>query len=977
MARKKASSAPFRLPRQSGEIIDRTRQIRFTFDGRTYRAHPGDTIASALAANGVRLLGRSFKYHRPRGLMAYGHSLNGMVQVGAEPSVSAWLEPVVEGMDVRPVNSWPSLRRDWLSATRFFDRFLPVGFYYKTFIRPRWAWPYYEKLLRRAAGLGRVDFDAPPAAGYLKRHLHADVVVIGAGPAGLSAALAAAGGGARVLLLDDQDEPGGHWRWERGRERERVELAEAVRRSPGIQYRSGTFVQGWFEDHWLFAVRERQLYKIRGRATIIATGVEDQPLIFDQNDLPGVMMGSAVQRLLHLYGVAAGKKPLVVTANEDGWQLAADLQAAGLRPAAVVDQRPQAEAAGARHLPDVPVFWQSTVAAARGRSTVERAVVRSIPGERRGSDRREERVIACDLIAVATGWAPRAGLLYLAGGRAAYDDTYHEFRPTDLPPGVFLAGRVTGSHSAALQIDEGDYAGRQALAYLDLGEAPPDNEGALLAQLRAGEPGRTSGRFYAAGRPGGKRFVDLDEDVTDRDIRQALAEGYDGIELLKRYTTLSMGPSQGKWSSINALRLVSVVRREPVPALGRTTARPPLQPIKLAHLAGQILEPERVTPLHAWHVAHGAHLMAAGLWTRPEHYGDPAAEVRAVREQVGLIDVSTLGKIKLTGPGAGRLLDRLYVNSMARLPIGRARYGVMCSSEGVIFDDGVVARLGENDWYLTTTSSGAEAVFEWIQWWAQSGWGEGVLVTDVTEVLAAVNLSGPRAREILSRLVGDPEQLADRTFPYMRVRHLAVAGIPCRLLRIGFTGELSFEIHPPAGEAQTLWERLLAAGAEDGIRPFGVEAQRVLRLEKGHLIVGQDTDALSDPFSAGLGWAVKLDKSDFIGQRSLLRLADSEISRRLVGFKMERPGLLPEEGLQIVEAVPRSSAHPLGLKIIGWISSARFSPTLGEVIGLCWLPAALADRPGTPFTIRRGKGLVTGRVHHGPFVDPEGSRLQG
>jgi sarcosine oxidase subunit alpha len=362
-------------------------------------------------------------------------------------------------------------------------------------------------------------------------------------------------------------------------------------------------------------------------------------------------------------------------------------------------------------------------------------------------------------------------------------------------------------------------------------------------------------------------------------------------------------------------------------------------------------------------------MMVAGLWLRPEHYGDPTAEVQAVRQRVGLIDVSTLGKVRLVGPQVPALLDRLYINKWQKLDQGRVRYGLMCNDEGIILDDGVTAHLTENEWYTTTTSSGASAIYEWIQWWLQSGWGDGVQATNMSEVNAAFNLAGPHSRAVLQKLTDT--NLTNEAFPYMHARSFVIAGVPCLALRIGFTGELSYEIHCPSGYGLHVWQALMAAGQEFDIRPFGLEAQRVLRLEKGHIIVGQDTDALSDPLAADLAWAVKLDKPDFLGQRTLSRIAAEGPKQRLVGFKMARPDIVPDEGLQIVQAGAAGK-----LEIIGWITSSRFSPTLGEAIGLCWLPAAMAEQPGATFTIRLNGRLEEGRVYHGPFYDPEGSRLK-
>jgi sarcosine oxidase subunit alpha len=394
-----------------------------------------------------------------------------------------------------------------------------------------------------------------------------------------------------------------------------------------------------------------------------------------------------------------------------------------------------------------------------------------------------------------------------------------------------------------------------------------------------------------------------------------------------------------------------------------------MAPVSLGVMAGQNMEPVRLSAVHDWHRDQGAKMMVAGLWMRPEHYGNPLAEVKAVRERVGLIDVSTLGKLRLVGPGVPDLLDRIYVNKWQKLEVGRIRYGLMCNDEGIVLDDGVTARVAGQEWYMTTTSSGATAIYEWIQWWSQSGWGEGVQVTDISEVNAAFNLAGPKARAVLQTLTA--ADVSNDAFSYMGQRDVTLAGVSCRLLRIGFTGELSYEIHCPAGYGRHVWESVMAAGEAHGISPFGVEAQRVLRLEKAHFIIGQDTDALSDPISAGMAWAVKLDKGDFLGQRPLSRIAGEGPQQRLVGFKILDGGVIPEEGLQIVKAGAGDQ-----LNIIGWVSSSRYSPTLEQGIGLCWLPADMAEREGTSFMIRRNGGFVEASVHHGPFYDPRGKRLR-
>jgi sarcosine oxidase subunit alpha len=555
--------------------------------------------------------------------------------------------------------------------------------------------------------------------------------------------------------------------------------------------------------------------------------------------------------------------------------------------------------------------------------------------------------------------------VHLARGKVAYDAARDEHQAVELPPGLFVAGRAAGAHGTEAELEGGRQAGMRAASFAGFGAAP--DAGATVSEA----PRRSSGWAGAAGRGRPKRIVCFCEDVTTTDIETAVAEGYDSLELLKRYSTVTMGPCQGKMCAVNAIHQCARATGQSVAATGQTTSRQPYAPVSLRALAGQHLEPVQVTPVHEWHAANGATWMLAGLWKRPLHYGDPRAEVRAVREAVGLIDVSTLGKLRFTGPGAGRLLDRIYATAMGGLKPGRVRYGVMCNDEGVVLDDGVAARLGDEEWYVTTTTSGASAIFESIQWWMQSGWGEGVHLTDVSEAYAAFNLAGPRSRAVLQALTS--ADLSTAVFPYMSVRDVEVAGVPCRVLRIGFTGELSYEIHVPAAYGMHVWEALMAAGAAHGIRPFGVEAQRVLRLEKGHLIISQDTDALSDPLSAGLGWAVKLSKPDFLGKRSLERLAAEGPKQKLVGFRMAGGGAVPEEGLQIVWRNADGK-----LDIIGMVTSCRHSPTVDAIIGLCWLPADLAGKDGAPFTIRllNGAGFVEARVHAGAFYDARGDKLR-
>ncbi len=967
-------TTPNRLQPKQGEVIDRSTTIRFTFDGVEYTAHPGDTVASALTASGVRVLSRSFKYHRPRGLLCCsGNCPNCLVQIGDEPNVRACTRPVEAGMEIQAQNAWPSLNRDLLSLTQLGSRFMPVGFYYKTFIRPQKLWPLYEHTLRHAAGLGEVHIDTPPGE-FDKQYLHTDVVIAGGGPAGISAALTAAEAGAQVLLFDENPALGGHLRFTVPLEspsttevsKDLPELLEAVNQQPNITVFTDTSVLGWYEDNWLCAVKETRLFKIRTKSMVVATGAYETPLIFDNNDLPGVMLGSAVQRLVHLFGVLPGKQVVIVTANEDGWDLAADLQALGVNVAAIVDERePNACSSPYRDglaNAGVPVFYRHTILAALGSIAVTGAKIARLDEHSKISPVTTQS-LRCDLIVTSMGWTPATELAYMAGGKSEYNADRAETVPVSTPPGIYVVGRAAGIHVVDSQVIKAQQAGLNAAASAGFGEF----DESTAQSSRVMEPRRTSDRVCVPGNK--KRFVCYCEDVTAEDVETAIAEGYDSIELLKRYSTISMGPCQGAMCSMNTIHLCARANGQTVQETGTTTARPPTTPVTLGALAGQNMEPVQTTPIHQWHIDQGADMLVAGLWLRPNHYGDPTAEAMNVREQVGLIDVSPLGKLQLTGPGVPELLERIYTNQWHNLRVGRVRYGVMCNDEGVILNDGVCAHLNDETWYMTTTSTGSTTIFEWLQWWLQSGWGEGIHLTDLTDTYSAFNLAGPQSRAVLEKLT--ERNLANKAFPYMRIRSAKIAGVPCRLLRIGFTGELSYEVHCPSAYALYIWEAVMDAGKEFSIAPFGVEAQRILRLEKAHLIVGQDTDAMSDPLSANMAWAVKLDKPDFLGKPSLMRISDEGLKQLLVGFKMTDSDVVPDEGLQIVE-----SDADGGLQIIGWVTSSRFSPTLEEIIGLCWLPVDLASQNGATFMIRMDGHLVEARVHHDAFYDPDGERLR-
>ncbi|MFQ5959910.1 MAG: 2Fe-2S iron-sulfur cluster-binding protein [Candidatus Methylomirabilales bacterium] len=955
-----------RLPPNASEVLDRSRVIRFTFDGRNYSGHAGDTIASALYGAGVRTFSRSFKYHRRRGLLcASGDCPNCLVQVGVEPNVRACRRPVLQGLEVRSQNRWPSLDRDAMSLIQLVGRFLPAGFYYKTFMRPRALWPIYEEVLRKLSGLGEVH-----AGGHEvhsdKIYRHPDVTVIGGGPAGITAALTAAARGADTLLLEEDAELGGHLRYRRGQfegqsyANHRNKLISQVEQHPRIEVFTGATALGYYDHHWIGAALDGRLLKIRSRGLVVATGARELPLVFKNNDLPGVMLPGAAQRLIRLWGVRPGHRAAVLSANRHGLSAALDLADAGVQLEAVGDSRKQPDQDLVAELADlgVAVMPEASIVSADGKRSVERAQISS-------SSSPDPQSVECDLIMASAGFAPANDLLFQAGAKLSWDANLNEYLPERLPQGFRVAGEVAGNHTLEAVIRAGQRAGAQAAFQAEHGDSNERDNG-QVAPESTGQP-RTIPPLH--GQQAGKAFVCFCEDVTRSDLRQTVEEGYDSVELLKRYSTVSMGPCQGKMCNVAVMHACAQDTQRSVAETGTTTSRPPARSIAMRTLAGRPMDPVRYTPIHRWHTEHGAAMMVAGAWIRPEHYGDPIEEVRAVRERVGLIDVSTLGKFHLHGSEVPELLERIYTNRWRKLNVGRARYGVMVNEEGVVMDDGVTAHLDEHLYYMSATSSGATGAYEWIEWWLQSGWELDVHVTDATELRAAMNLTGPRAREVLAK-VAHKVDLSNAAFPYMQVRQASVAGAPAILLRIGFTGELGYEIHTPSGYALHVWEALMDAGAEFGIQAFGVEAQRVLRLEKGHIIVGQDTDSLTDPLEAGMGWVVKLEKPDFLGRPALALAKQADSGRTLVGFEVPS-GDLPEEANQIV----RPGDGPIGLEILGRITSVRRSPTLDKVVGLAWLPRELRES-GTRFTIRSRGELIEAEVVDLPFYDPEGARLR-
>jgi sarcosine oxidase subunit alpha len=786
-----------------------------------------------------------------------------------------------------------------------------------------------------------------------QRYAHVDVCVAGGGPAGMAAAIAAAEAGARVLLVEEEYRLGGHLRY--GGQAELAALDELRRALNGLENLeviTNGVVTGRYDDNWL-AVVERQpaaidrgvgrsaferLLKVRARTLVVAPGLVERPYVFAGNDEPGVLLSTAARRLINLWAVRPGERAVVLTANAEGDAAIEDLRRAGVEVVRVVDARSGGD-----------------VVRADGGG---RGVRRRVRGVTLGSGER----IDCDLLVTAVGWTAPTTLLNLAGDRPAFSTVANRFLPGGLAhPTVLATGRLAGDGPLEALVEHGRATGQVAASRAGRGSS------VAVPEL----PVTTHPPLFRSRTHG---MVDFSEDVSSKDVVAAAAEGFDSIELVKRFTTATMGPAQGKLETVNLVAVLAEANGSTIESTGTTVWRPPHAPITLGALAGRGYEPVRFSPMQAWHEAHGARPLVAGDWIRPDHYGDPAAEVRNVRANVGIIDVTPLGKLDLRGPDVAQLLNLLYVNQWSKLTVGAVRYGVMCAEDGVVLDDGVTGRLADEHYMMSTTSSGAGAVWEWILNWLQTEHPEWrIHVTPVTTAFASMNVAGPASRELLQRLVTEAD-LAPDAFPYMQVRQGTVAGVAgCFMWRIGFTGELSYELHVPASYGLHVWEACLDAGADLGIGPFGVEAQRIMRLEKGHFIVGQDTDGLTQAYAVGLGGLIKLQKQDFAGRPELVWQHERNNHQRLVGLQPVDPACVPPEACQIIEPDVDGRA-----RIVGRITSSRMSPTLDRSICLGFVAPHLCHA-GSTVTVRLPDGTdVPARVmEHHAHVDPEGVRLRG
>lgn len=991
-----------------GGYIDRSRPLTFSFDGRTYSGYQGDTLASGLLANNVSLVGRSFKLHRPRGIFSAGaEEPNALVQVGVgantSPNLRATQVELFDGLEAFSINAWPSLDIDFWSINDFFAPLLPAGFYYKTFMWPKSLWHTYERIIRGAAGLGRAP-EKPDPDTYDHMHLHCDVLVVGAGPCGLSAGLQAAKSGARVVIADEQSEVGGQLLGNGeqvegipGREWAREVMGQLKELDVNVLLR--TTAMGHYDHNYVIMLQRRKdhlkafngpgsrqrLWKVRAGQIFLATGAHERSIVFKNNDRPGIMQASAALAYMNRYAVKVGRRAVVFTNNDSGYAAASRLNQGGIEVISIIDPRHERSESAEKlaNFQGIKILNGYCVLNSKGRKRLTGVTV--APVNHHGIVSNKGWVeVGCDLLAVSGGWNPCVHLHCHSGGKLRFDSRQACFTPSKSNSAVRSAGAAAGIFDLKGCLKSGSEIGT------DYGKQVKNNLydfSQTKTNFSETVHGTTMPLLWVKSSSRGDKseaFVDLQYDVTASDICLAVNEGYSAVEHLKRYTALGMATDQGKTSNILGLAVLSDILGQPISEIGVTTFRPPYTAVTLGALAGRsvgaFFDPIRRTPIHQWHEREGAIFEDVGQWKRPLYYpqnGESMStsvsrECKAARCSAGIFDASTLGKIDIQGRDAITLLNRVYINDWESLAVGRSRYGVMCGEDGMVFDDGVTTRLGEYHYLMSTTTVGAERVLRWLEEWLQTEWPDlHVNLTSVTEQWATIGVCGPNARKILAKLV-DGAILQKDKLPFMAALEVEISGIPARIFRISFSGEISFEINVAARHGLELWESLIAAGQPHGLTAYGTETMHVLRAEKGYIIVGQETDGTITPIDLGLGRMVS-KKKDFIGKRSLSRPDCLRQDRKqLVGLlSLDETQVLPE-GSQILEdTLRRESAE-----MIGHITSSYYSPNIGRSIALALIKGG-RSRLGETVHVSSANRRFSAQIVEPIFLDPFGLVLRG
>lgn len=997
---------------QNGGRIDRSQPLTFTYNGKKFEGFAGDTLASALLANGVDIIGRSFKYSRPRGIVAAGaEEPNAIMQLGATeatqvPNVRATQQELFSGLVSGSTNGWPSVDNDVMGLVgKFGGKMMPPGFYYKTFMYPQSMWETYEKVIRKAAGLGRSPNEYDPDI-YDKVNQHADVVVVGAGPSGLIAALTAARGGARVIIADEQNEFGGSLLSSKesidGKSAHAwiADVVKELEANDNVMVLPRSTVNG-YHDHNFLTIHERltdhiadrapngqvrqRYHRVRTKWVILATGAHERPLVFGNNDVPGCMVANAISTYINRYGVVPGKELVLMTTNDNAYHTAIDWHDAGRKVQAIVDtrQNPEGELVKAARDRGITVIAGSAVIDVHGGKRVNGVSVASI-NEDGSKITGSVKKLSADTVASSGGWSPVIHLSCHTGSKPVWNEDVLGFLPGKTVQKQLTAGAINGTFNTAGAFEEGKKAGLEALSNLDLNAV----EVAIPATTDVKESKAMALFHVPHTKPTSqapKQFVDYQNDVTAAGIELACREGFESIEHVKRYTAMGFGTDQGKLGNINGMAVAAKILNKSIPETGTTIFRPNYTPITFGAIAGRdcggLFDPERYSAMHKWHLEHGAKFEDVGQWKRPWYFPKAGESMQqsldreclATRESIGILDASTLGKIDIQGKDAREFLGRIYSNAWAKLPVGKCRYGLMLKEDGMVFDDGVTSCLAENHFLMTTTSGGAATVLNWLELYHQTEWPElEVYFTSVTDHWATMTISGPNSRKLLEELIDSDVDVSKDSFKFMDWKPMTVAGVPARVFRISFTGELSFEINVQANYGMHVWKKLFEHGEKYNLTPYGTETMHILRAEKGFIIAGQDTDGSVHPYDLGMGWAVSMNKPfSFIGKRGMQREDCVRAERKqMVGIKTIDPNVVLPEGAQGVF----DPTAPIPMPMVGHVSSSYWSACLGRSVALGFVKGGL-DKMGEKVYYPLADGrIVEAEICSPIFLDPKGER---
>ncbi len=991
------------------QFVDETRKLSFVFNGKKLYGYKGDTLASALLSNDIHLVGRSFKYHRPRGIMTSGsEEPNAILQLGSddaltEPNVRATEIELYDGLVCSSQNCWPSVKFDIGGINNFLSPLLPAGFYYKTFMWPASFWEKYEYFIRKSAGLGKSPTKQDPDM-YDHRYLHCDILIVGGGISGLIAAKIASDDNKKVLLLEDKELLGGSLIYD-DNDISKIDnqkssewlkkLIDNIKNDKNIIIKTRTSLAAYHNYNFLLArqnltdhlsvndrnnkIRQR-LYKIRAKKVIISTGAIERPQVFHNNDRPGIMLASAVKKYIDYYGVRCGLENVIFTNNDSAYETALSLHKSGTKLNAIIDIRDNSSSEIVNQVKNlgIQIYWNHTVVDTKGYKRINKVTVMKLNDK--GNDVVGKKIeLNCDCLAISGGWTPMVHLFTQSGGKLKFDNKDNIF----VPDKTSLDQLSIGSARGDFELDDVlKNSIEDTKKFLNIENSNFDKIDVKCSK----EKEKKNIWLLPSDRPLSKTkpFLDYQNDSTAKDIKLALREGFKSIEHVKRYTTTGMGTDQGKLANMHALGIVADTTNTNMGDLGTTTFRPPYTPLTFGTIVGrnvgQFFDTFRKTPMHEWHVDNNAKFENVGQWKRAWYYPKDdetmhdavQRESKAARESSGILDASTLGKIDIQGTDANEFLNRVYTNAWSKLQIGKCRYGLMLNEDGMVYDDGVTTRLGENHYLMTTTTGGAANVMSKLEDYLQTEWPElDVFLTSVTDHYATASVCGPNAKKIINKIFKDLD-LSDETFPHMSFKEVKLGKINCRVMRISFTGELSYEINVEASYGKYIWEKCIEAGKEFNITPYGTETMHLLRAEKGFIIVGQDTDGTMTPVDLQMDWIISKKKYDFIGKRSLYR-SDTirEDRKQLVGLLTDDPNEILEEGAQIVR-----DENKKPVDMLGHVTSSYFSPTLKKSIALAVLKEGKqlkGQKLLVPMIDKTIKVIVSDTV----FLDKENERING